>query len=140
MANIIRSEPTRWKRSRGGVDGISAIETWRHLRRPQFDEATVSKTFSALSGIAWLREPRWSRAVEGDAAAAIGLAGSLLPTETIVPQVDLAMSALCLVALAGDAAAELFMAFAVHSVRGGDALAHDIARSWRSRRCSIGEH
>ena len=70
------------------------------------------------------------RALTGDAAAAIGVAFSLMPIEENNLTIDIAMTALCRCALAPNAAAALVLAQVIGLTDLDHGLATELAASW----------
>ena len=69
-------------------------------------------------------------ALEGDAAAAIGFAFSLMPIEKMTLRADIAMTALLRCALERNAAAALVLAQVLGLTNLGHPLATELATSW----------
>src|SRR5262249_52984014 len=86
-----------------------------------------------LSAIAIIDEPTWPRAVEGDAAAAIGLALRLHPQRSSLTGYDLVMSALAACAADGNGAAALVMALGLRRRAGAGAAEARLATGWLVR-------
>ena len=90
---------------------VPPLQWWRRLPADVFAGAHVRVIRKALAGLFILNEPCWRDAVNGDAAAAIGVALRVGKRRgTTAPVTDLVMSAVLLAALSGDPAAALTIA------------------------------
>jgi hypothetical protein len=90
---------------------VPPLQWWRQLPADIFTGTHVRVIRKALAGLFILNELRWRDAVNGDAAAAIGVALRVgKRRSTTAPVTDLVMSAVLLAALSGDAAATLTLA------------------------------
>lgn len=85
---------------------------------------------AAIEKVAILGEPRWHAAVAGDAAAAIALAIEARHRGIHLHRFDLAMTALTLCALAGDAAACMVVSNILRRTGGASPSAARLANSW----------
>jgi hypothetical protein len=109
---------------------VSPLQWWRTLPSDAFRDAeqillTTAERISVLHG-----GDDFAAALAGDAAGAIGVAFSLVPIEEITLAVDVAMTALCRCALAGNAAAALVMAQVIGLTSLDHGLATELAASW----------
>jgi hypothetical protein len=107
---------------------------WRWLPSHKLRDAEALLIDAALDRIVVLRTGKDLRAaLQGDAAAAIGAAFSLLPIEELTLEADIAMTALLRCALNGNPASALALA----NILGRTALTHpfatELAASWHSR-------
>jgi hypothetical protein len=91
------------------VSRIAPLSCWRTLPADQFSNTRTVAIRKSLAAIHLLDEPCWRAALAGDDAAAVGVAVKLMPVERITCRTDMVMSALCLSALHGSAAACLVL-------------------------------
>lgn len=92
------------------LSAVPPLHWWRHLTADAYSAAHLQILRRAISGITFLKEPRWPNAVSGDSAAAIGIAlRTAKRHSTPTPTLDLVMSALLLIALPGDPASRLIL-------------------------------
>jgi len=103
------------------------------LPADQFSSTQIAAIRQSLAAIALIDEPRWSAALAGDAAAAVGVAVRSMPVERITCRTDMVMSALCLSALLGSAAACLVLGHILKQVGTFDPAAKRCAASWLVR-------
>ena len=122
------NEPCRWPFK---VEDCSPLTWWRRLPPDALCDAERLLLSETIKRIAILHAgDDLSAAMRGDAGAAMGAVLDLMPIKEITLRVDLALSALTLNALDGDAASGLIMA----QVTGLTDLGHDhsisLATSW----------
>jgi len=104
---------------------------WRTMRPDLFGDAECLLVRSALDGLAVLGADKdFSAALKGDAAAAIGVAFSLMPVEEMTLRADIAMTALLRCALERNAAAALVLAQVLGLTDLGHSHATELAASW----------
>ncbi|MGO3933699.1 hypothetical protein NP284_35955 [Rhodopseudomonas pseudopalustris] len=84
----------------------------------------------ALSKIAVLGGCEWVGAMRGDPAASIAIALEVLPIANITLQVDLALSAVLLNALDGNAAAALMLSHLLRQTKLDHPFGKELAVSW----------
>ncbi|MGX9390231.1 hypothetical protein ACWX0K_08565 [Nitrobacteraceae bacterium UC4446_H13] len=87
---------------------------------------------ATLDKVAVLRGQTWIAAMRGDAAAGIAVALSLMPISTVTLEVDIAMTAVLLSAIKGDAATALMLLHILGRVRLDHPFAAELAASWLS--------
>jgi hypothetical protein len=110
---------------------ISSLEWWRTLPSDAFRDAEQILLLKTVARIRVLHGgDDLTAALAGDAAAAIGVAFSLMPIEETTLTVDIAMTALCRCALARNAAAALVMAQVIGLTSLDHGLATELAASW----------
>jgi hypothetical protein len=103
------------------------------MRADLFD-ATIAKLLrEQIAVVAILGEPAWGAAVDGDAAAAIGLALRLNPNTTSPVIYDLIMTALLACAAEDDAAAGHAMSHVLRHCPGAGRAEARVATSWLVR-------
>lgn len=106
---------------------ISAAAFWRNIPPGELDDRDLRLVRRELQFFDILGESAWILARAGDAGAAIGVAVRLTMKKRASPVVaDLAMSAVLLAALAGNAACRDFLAHALERLG-----ARELAASWR---------
>lgn len=112
-------------------DNSATLVWWRTLKADELELCDVTKLRQCMQGFQILREPGWSDAVRGDAAAAIGIAVRVaLMQPCIEPVLDLVMSAVLGPAVEGNGAAQHFLAYMVRRHAAADPVAESIALSW----------
>lgn len=104
---------------------------WRSLPSDAFRDAEHLALSATLERISVLHgDDKFAVALEGDAAAAIAVALSLMPIERITLQTDIAMSALLRCALDRSAAAALVLSQILGLTDLGHGLSIELAASW----------
>jgi hypothetical protein len=113
------------------AEDTSPLQWWRTLPSDAFRDAERLLLLATLERISVLRGgDDLPAALDGDAAAAIGVAFSLMPVEEFTLDVDIAMTALARCGLERNAAAALVLAQVVGLTNLGHALATELAASW----------
>jgi hypothetical protein len=113
------------------AEDTSPLQWWRTLPSDAFRDAERLLLLATLARISVLRGGEdLPAALDGDPAAAIGVAFSLMPIEEFALDVDIAMTALARCALERNAAAALVLAQVVGLTNLGHALASELAASW----------
>jgi hypothetical protein len=115
------------------VSRIAPLSCWRTLPADQFSNTRTVAIRKSLAAIHLLDEPCWRAALAGDDAAAVGVAVKLMPVERITCRTDMVMSALCLSALHGSAAACLVLGHILKQVGAIEPAAKRCAASWFGR-------
>lgn len=109
----------------------SVLAWWRRLPSDLFQDTERSILLATLRQISVLHADEGvAAALDGDPAAAIGVALSLMPMEEIVLPVDIAMTALLRCALDRNAAAALVLAQVLGLSDLGHPFATELAASW----------
>jgi hypothetical protein len=104
---------------------------WRSLPADELELRDVLRLRRAMRGLQFLGEPRWSDAVSGDAADAIGIAIRVaIKKPCTEPIVDLVMSAVLGAAIEGDAGAQHFLAHMLRKRGAMEPVAESLAASW----------
>jgi hypothetical protein len=85
---------------------------------------------ATLEKVSLIKRREWLSGMRGDAAASIAIALHCLPITTVTLEVDLAMSAVALHALGGDAASALVLSHILHRAPLDHPFARDLAVSW----------
>lgn len=110
---------------------VSPLHWWRTLPSDAFRDAEQTVLLTTVMRIGVLHGgDDLTGALAGDAAAAIGVAFSLMPIEETTLTIDVAMTALCRCALAPNAAAALVMAQVIGLTDLDHGLAPELAASW----------
>ncbi|WP_187435067.1 hypothetical protein [Bradyrhizobium cytisi] len=110
---------------------VSPLAWWRTLPSGFFRDAELLLVIDTLATVSVIeRREEFAAARRGDAAAAIGVALSLLPILEVTVAVAIAMKALLRCALGGDATAALVLANLLHRVELGHDLATELSASW----------
>jgi hypothetical protein len=110
---------------------VSPLHWWRTLPSYAFRDTEQTVLLTTVKRIGVLHGgDDLTGALAGDAAAAIGVAFSLMTIEETTLTVDIAMTALCHCALARNAAAALVMAQLIGLTSLDHGLATELAASW----------
>ena len=109
------------------ANGGHRLSWWRTIPPSMFASDDCQALHDILSGTAIIGERDWKYARHGCAASAIGIALPMLPVVRPGPVVDLAMSAVLLCALSGNAPAAGVMVHALRTLAGG----RELAAEWR---------
>jgi hypothetical protein len=113
---------------------FSPLAWWRTLRSYLLRDAEHLLLIDTLDTICVMdRHDDFAAALRGDAAAAVGVAFSLLPIHEVTLPVDIAMTAVLRCALAGDATATLVLASILRRVKLNHSLATELSASWQTR-------
>jgi hypothetical protein len=116
------------------LDGGNPLGWWRTMLPNLFGDAECLLVHSALDGLAVLGAGKdFDAALEGDAAAAISAALSLVPVREVTLKVDIAMTALLSCALMNDPAAVLVLSHILGLAQWGDKDAEDLGLAWLDR-------
>jgi hypothetical protein len=121
------------------ADDISPLAWWRMLPSDALGDAERLLLLTTLEQIDVLHaDDDFTAALEGDAAAAIGVAFSLMPIKEMTLRADIAMTALLRCALERNAAAALVLAQILGLTDLGHSYGTELAASWLAygRRCS----
>ncbi len=110
----------------------SPLAWWRMLPADKFRDAEHLLVRATLDKVAVLRSQTWIAAMHGDAAASIAVALSLMPISTVTIEVDIAMTAVLLSALDGDAATALMLSHVLGRMTLDHPFAAELATSWLS--------
>lgn len=106
--------------------------TWWRVAPPDaLSIRDANRVGRALRGLSIFGEPAWKDAVDGAAAAAIGIAIRAHARHACIEEViDLAMSPVLIAAIKGDAAARLFISHMLAKRTAVDDAASQLANSW----------
>jgi hypothetical protein len=111
---------------------LSPLAWWRTLPSNLLRDAEHLLLIDTLDTICVMdRHGKLAAALRGDAAAAVGVAFSLLPIRKVTLRVDIAMTALLRCALATDATATLVLANILRRVELNHSLAAELSASWQ---------
>lgn len=114
----------------------SPLVWWRSVPAPDFHSSAIDVMRGAIANIEMLHEPRWRKAVAGDAANAFNLALSIDPIGPGQSKLNLAMTALVICAHAGNPAACVVVASVIGRTKRIRAK-EDLAHSWALRASAI---
>lgn len=120
-------------------ENASPLAWWRTLPEEAFRDAERLLLLATLEQIRMLHGgDDFAAALKGDAAAAIGVAFTLMPIEEMTLKVDIAMTTLLRCVLERNAAAALVLAQVLGLTDLGHSYAVELAASWLvyGRRCS----
>lgn len=128
------STPCRNAHSKSKGDGArsSPLVWWRSVPAPDFDSSAIATMRDAIANIEMLHEPRWRKAVAGDATSAFNLVLAIDPLGPCRSKLDLAMSALVICAHEGGPTACVVVGSVISRMkrlRGKE----DLAYSWAVR-------
>ncbi|MBB4427604.1 hypothetical protein GGD66_006187 [Bradyrhizobium sp. CIR48] len=127
-ANISRPANSGWPLA---AQDLTPLAWWRTLPSNLLRDAEHQLIIDTLDTIYVMdRREEFAAALYGDAAAAIGLALSLLPIHEVTLTVDIAMTALLRCALAGDATATLVVAHLLRSIELDHPFITKLSTSW----------
>lgn len=116
---------------------ISPLAWWRTLPPNLLRDAEHLLVIDTLDTICVMdRHDEFAAALRGDAAAAVGMALSLLPIREVTLAVDIAMTALLRCALDGDATAAMVVANLLHRVELNHPFATELSAFWCRRAAS----
>lgn len=124
-ASVLRTTPWPFR-----ADDASPLAWWRMLPADRFRDAEHLLLRATLDKLAVLRGQTWVAAMHGDAAASIAVALSLMPISTTTIEVDIALTAVLLNALNGDAATTLMLSHVLGRVKLDHPFAAELAASW----------
>lgn len=111
----------------------SSLLWWRCVRAENFHEMALRDMRLSIAKVELFSEPRWQKAVTGDAAAAIGIALSMRPEDSFHQKFDVAMTALVVCAAEGNAAACIVLSNIIRRLPGAGRREVCIAISWLVR-------
>lgn len=112
------------------AEDIGPLAWWRTMPADQLRDAKHLALRDVLSKVSVLRGCEWVSAMRGDAVASVAVAIGVHPIKEISIEVDVAMSALLLHALAGDAGAALVLSEVLRQTRLDHPFAKELAESW----------
>lgn len=110
-------------------DDVSPLGWWRTLPADQLGEAQQKMLRAAIAKIC-VRERQWLAGVPEDAASSIALALGTLPLTAITLEVDLAMSALAISALGGNAGSVLVLSHILRLAPLDHPFARELSAAW----------
>jgi hypothetical protein len=119
--------PSAWPWS---PEDFSPIEWWRSLPADCLGDAQHLLLRTTLDKICVMKGREWLSAMRGDAAAGIAIAVEMLPITEITLEVDLAMTALSLGALDGNAAAAVVLSQLLSRAPLDHPFAKELSVSW----------
>lgn len=123
---------TRAKSWPFSAEDASPLAWWRMLPADNLRDAEHLLLHATLDKVAVLRGQTWIAAMHGDAAAGIAVALSLMPISTVTIEVDIAMTAVLVSALDGDAATALMLSHVLGRTPLDHPFAAELAASWLS--------
>lgn len=111
-------------------DDVTPLQWWRTIPADRLNDAQHLLLRATLKKVSLIKGREWLSGMRGDAAASIAIAFHCLPITTVTLEVDLAMSAVALHALGGDAASALVLSQILHRVPLDHPFVRDLAVSW----------
>jgi hypothetical protein len=111
-------------------EDTSPLAWWRTMPAYRLHDAERVVLREALSKISVLGGCEWVGAMRGNAAASIAIAIEVLPNADITLRVDVALSALLLNALDGNAAAALMLSHLLRQTKLDHPFSKELAVSW----------
>jgi hypothetical protein len=112
------------------AEDIGPLAWWRTMPADHLRDAEHLVLRDILSKVSLLRGCEWVSAMRGDAAASVAIAIGVQPIKEVSIEVDVAMSALLLNALAGDAGAALVLSEVLRQTQLDHPFAKELAASW----------
>jgi hypothetical protein len=109
---------------------VTPLEWWRTLPADHFGDAQQLVMRGINNKICTMRGQEWLAALRGDAAACVAVAFAALPITEISLEIDLAMSALTVVALDGNAAAAVLLSHILQQTPLDHPFARELSVSW----------
>jgi hypothetical protein len=110
------------------INYLEAVALWRTKSADGFDKADMAAMTRCFNMVALHGEARWFEAVQGNAAAACGIA-LRMPNEWVF-SLDLAMTAVALCALKGNSASALVVSMILRRQPDADRNTARLATSW----------
>jgi hypothetical protein len=110
--------------------GCSPTRWWRSIAAPNFHLMALGAMQAAIEKVEMLSEPRWSRAVAGDAASAVGMALAFDRMQASSGKFDLVMTALVICASEGDATACVVLSNIIRRLPNAGKREARVATSW----------
>jgi hypothetical protein len=111
-------------------EDVTPLAWWRTMPADLLGDAEHLLLSEVIGKIGVLKGREWISAMRGDAAASVEIALETLPISTVTLEVDLAMTALTLVALDGNAAAALVLSQVLQCVSLDHPFAKELSVSW----------
>ncbi|MDN4987102.1 hypothetical protein QY049_28465 [Bradyrhizobium sp. WYCCWR 13022] len=122
----------RGNKPKTGVPKSLPLIWWRSVPASDFHSSAIDVMRGTIANIEMLHEPRWRKAVAGDAASAFNLALSIDPTGLGQSKLNLAMTALVICAHEGNPTACVVVASVINRTKGIRAK-EELAYSWALR-------
>jgi hypothetical protein len=110
--------------------GCSPTKWWRSIAAPNFHLMALGAMQAAIEKVEMLGEPRWSKAVAGDAASAVGMALAFDRMQASSGKFDLVMTALVICASEGDATACVVLSNIIRRLPNAGKREAHVATSW----------
>jgi hypothetical protein len=110
-------------------DDVTPLQWWRTIPADRLNDAQHLLLRATLEKVGLIKGREWLSGMRGDAAASIAIALHCLPITTVTLEVDLAMSAVALHALGGDAASALVLSHILRRVPVDHPFARVVART-----------
>jgi hypothetical protein len=111
-------------------EDVTPLAWWRTMPADLLGDAEHLLLREVIGKIGVLKGREWISAMRGDTAASVEIALETLPISTVTLEVDLAMTALTLVALGGNAAAALVLSQVLQRVCLDHPFAKELSVSW----------
>jgi hypothetical protein len=125
-------EATGWANSSWpfSPNDVTPLEWWRTMPADHLGDAQHLSLRATVDKICTMHGREWLAALSGDDAACVAIAFGALPITEITLEVDLAMSALSVGALGGNAAAALLLSHILQQTRLDHPFAKELSVSW----------
>lgn len=120
-------EPSSWPFN---PDDVTPLEWWRTMPADHLGDVQRLVLRGTLQKICVVQGRQWLSAMRGDAAACIAIAVGSMPIDQITLKIDLAMSALALCALDGNAGAAMVLAHILLRTPLDHPFAKELSVSW----------
>lgn len=109
---------------------VTPLEWWRTMPADHLGDVQRLYLRATVEKVCVMKDHQWLSALRGDAAASIAIALGAMPIDQVTLRVDLAMSALALCALEGNAGAALVLAHILRRTELGHPFGKDLSASW----------
>jgi hypothetical protein len=109
---------------------VTPLEWWRTMPADHLGDAQHLLLRATMDKICTMHGREWLAALQGDAVACVAIAFGALPITEITLEVDLAMSALTVGALGGNAAAALLLSHILRQTPLDHPFAGELSVSW----------
>ncbi|WP_438275828.1 hypothetical protein [Nitrobacter sp.] len=109
---------------------VTPLQWWRTMPADRLNDAQYLLLRATLEKVSLIKRREWLSGMRGDAAASIAIALHCLPITAVALEVGLAMSAVALHALGGDAASAMLLSHILRRVPLDHPFARDLALSW----------
>lgn len=124
-----QSDPSPWPLN---FNDVTPLEWWRTMPADRFTDAKANILCNTLTSISVASEPNWLAALDDNGPTSVAIAISAMPIDKISLSVDLALSALLLTALRGNAAARFVLSHILRRAPLNHPFGENLAASWRT--------